>query len=104
MKNTMLSARHRGMRAFRVAGIASLLILIVGSHAQAAENGADHYPTGTNTVEPALMPPVGGSLWLNYLTFYTADSFTHRIASSRGMRAAGILLLVRLFLLQRHHD
>jgi len=75
MTNTMLIARHRGMRAVCVAAIASLMILIVGPHAQASENGADHYPTGTNTVEPALMPPVGESLWLNYLTFYTADSF-----------------------------
>jgi hypothetical protein len=34
---------------------------------------------GTNTVEPAIMPPVGGSLWLNYLTYYSADRFNNSI-------------------------
>jgi len=54
-------------------GTVSLFFLLVWHPASADENGAAHYPTGTNTVEPALMPPVDGSLWLNYLTFYTAD-------------------------------
>lgn len=56
----------------------ALLLLLTGPHsATAAENGAAHYPTGTNTVEPAMVPPVDGSLWLNYLTFYTADRFNN---------------------------
>jgi len=58
-------------------GIAALLFLSIGPLAGAAENGAAHYPTGTNTVEPALMPPAGDSLWLNYLTYYTADRFNN---------------------------
>jgi hypothetical protein len=46
----------------------------LGDHpAIADENGAAHYPTGTNTVEPTIMPPVDGSLRLNYLIFYRAD-------------------------------
>ena len=54
-----------------------LLILWAVPLANASENGAAHYPTGTNTIEPALMPPAGESLWLNYLTYYTADRFNN---------------------------
>jgi len=61
----------------RLWGIAALLLLLTGHPAIADENGAAHYPTGTNTIEPAMMPPVDGSLWLNYLTFYTADRFNN---------------------------
>lgn len=68
--------------AHRLWGIAALLFLSIGGPATADENGAAHYPTGTNTVEPALMPPVDGSLWLNYLTFYTADRFNNANGSS----------------------
>jgi hypothetical protein len=50
-----------------------LLISLAGPLAGASENGAAHYPVGTNTIVPALMPAVGDSLWLNYVTFYTAD-------------------------------
>jgi hypothetical protein len=57
--------------------MAALLVLTAASTAGASENGADHYPTGTNTVEPALMPLPGDSLWLNYLTYYTADRFNN---------------------------
>jgi hypothetical protein len=57
--------------------IGALLFLLSGRPASADENGAAHYPTGTNTIEPAIMPPVDGSLWLNYLTFYTADRFNN---------------------------
>jgi hypothetical protein len=61
----------------RLWGITVLLLLSTGFPAIADENGAAHYPTGTNTVEPAMMPPVDESLWLNYLTFYTADRFNN---------------------------
>jgi hypothetical protein len=54
-------------------GVGALLILVTALRAGASENGAAHYPTGTNTVVPALMPPPGESLWLNYITYYTAD-------------------------------
>jgi hypothetical protein len=57
--------------------IAALLVSLDAPPAGASENGAAHYPTGTNTVEPALMPPPGESLWLNYLTYYTADRFNN---------------------------
>ena len=43
---------------------AALAIVLPGVSAEAAENGAAHYPTGTNTIVPALMPPPGTSLWL----------------------------------------
>lgn len=65
--------RLAGTHCFRA--LAALIALLNERPATADENGAAHYPTGTNTVEPALMPPVDGSLWLNYLTFYTANRF-----------------------------
>jgi hypothetical protein len=68
--------------AHRLWRIAALLFLLTGHPAPADENGAAHYPTGTNTVEPAMMPPVDGSLWLNYLTFYTADRFNNSNGAS----------------------
>ncbi len=58
------------------------LIALPGPQAEASENGAAHYPTGTNTVEPAMMPPPGESLWLNYVTYYTADSFNNSSGNS----------------------
>jgi hypothetical protein len=75
-------ARHRGTRLDPVRGLAVLLILSAAPLAGASEDGAAHYPTGTNTVEPALMPPPGESLWLNYLTYYTADRFTNSNGAS----------------------
>jgi len=61
------------MRPLSLFGITALLITLAGPRAGASENNAAHYPTGTNTIEPAMMPPPGESLWLNYLTSYTAD-------------------------------
>src|SRR5271155_4856821 len=58
------------------------LISMPGSPAEASENGAALYPTGTNTVEPAMMPPPGEALWLNYVTYYTADSFNNSSGNS----------------------
>jgi hypothetical protein len=67
--------------ALLVFGITALIAL-AGSPAGASENGAAHYPTGTNTIDPALMPPPGESLWLNYITYYTADRFDNSNGSS----------------------
>ena len=77
MKTTTLEARRsparHSRRTFFYCAIAALLESMNAPLAGASENGAAHYPTGTNTVEPALMPLPGDSLWLNYLTYYTAD-------------------------------
>jgi hypothetical protein len=81
MKGLVSSVRDHA-RAHRLSGITALLFLLTGRPAIADENGAAHYPTGTNTVEPAIMPPVNGSLWLNYLTFYTADRFNNSNGAS----------------------
>jgi hypothetical protein len=67
------AARHCRTRSLAYIGIATLLVSVTALRAGASENGAAHYPTGTNTVEPALMPLPGDSLWLNYITYYTAD-------------------------------
>ena len=75
--------KERGSpRSFSILGIAALLVALEGPPAGASENGAAHYPTGTNTIEPALMPPPGESLWLNYLTYYTADRFNNSNGAS----------------------
>lgn len=58
---------------FPLCRIASLLLSLTGQYVGASEDGAAHYPVGTNTIVPALMPAVGDSLWLNYITYYTAD-------------------------------
>lgn len=77
-----ISTRPRLRCCFSLLGLAALIGSFAAMPAEASENGADHYPTGTNTVEPALMPPPGGSLWLNYLTFYTADRFNNSNGAS----------------------
>ena len=58
-------------------GIMALAILLAGSPAEAGEGALFHYPTGTNTIVPALMPQPGASIWLNYITYYTADRFNN---------------------------
>jgi len=60
----------------RLASI-SLSLLLPAAPAYTAENGSAHYPTGTNTIVPALMPAPDTSLWLNYITYYTADRFNN---------------------------
>lgn len=40
------------------------------SRAHATENGSNQYPLGVNTVLPALLPPPGGTEYLNYLQYY----------------------------------
>lgn len=75
-------ANHRARRFDLYRLIAVLLVLSAAPLVRASENGAAHYPTGTNTVEPALMPSPGDSLWLNYLTYYTADRFNNSNGAS----------------------
>jgi hypothetical protein len=86
------------MRAFLPFGITVLLISMTASPAGASENGAEHYPTGTNTVEPALMPPPGTSLWLNYITYYTADQFNNSNGDTAvpGYRVSAVAEAARL--------
>jgi len=74
--------QRRSPHSFPFLGIAALVVSLGGPSAAASENGAAHYPTGTNTVVPALMPPPGESLWLNYLTYYTADRFNNSNGAS----------------------
>jgi hypothetical protein len=66
-------ARRCAMRPVQLFQITALLIALAASTTRASENDAAHYPTGTNTIEPAMMPAPGASLWLNYITYYTAD-------------------------------
>jgi hypothetical protein len=80
--NVGCGSNHRGMCFDPFRQVAALLILSAAPLAGASENGAAHYPTGTNTVEPALMPAPGESLWLNYLTYYTADRFNNSNGAS----------------------
>jgi hypothetical protein len=61
----------------RCFGITAIVIFLAGSPARAGEGGIAHYPTGTNTIVPALMPGPGDSIWLNYITYYTADRFNN---------------------------
>jgi hypothetical protein len=91
-------ARHCGTRSFLLFGIAALLILLVAPPAGASENGAAHYPTGTNTIDPALMPPPGTSLWLNYITYYMADQFNNSNGDSAvpGYRVSAVAEAARL--------
>jgi hypothetical protein len=58
-------------------GISALLIFLAGSPAGATEYSLTHYPPGTNTIVPALMPALGASVWLNYITYYAADRFNN---------------------------
>jgi hypothetical protein len=66
-------ASRGAMRSFPLIWITALLIALAAQATRAPENDAAHYPTGTNTIEPAMMPSPGASLWLNYITYYTAD-------------------------------
>jgi hypothetical protein len=67
------SAGRHVIRFFSIFGLTALAITLTGGPSEASENDAAHYPTGTNTIEPAMMPPPGESLWLNYITYYSAD-------------------------------
>jgi hypothetical protein len=91
-------AGHSGMRSFPCFGITALLISLLGFPAGASENGGAHYPTGTNTIVPALMPPPGASIWLNYITYYTADRFNNSNGDSAvpGYRVTAVAEAARL--------
>ena len=75
MRTSMTLVPCSRMRPPLCFGIMALAILLAGSLAEAGEGGIFHYPTGTNTIVPALMPQPGASIWLNYITYYTADRF-----------------------------
>jgi hypothetical protein len=76
------TARRLGLRSFQFCGTTLVVLAFAGPPVGASENGAEHYPVGTNTVLPALMPAVGDSLWLNYITYYTADRFNNSSGDS----------------------
>jgi len=63
----------RSAQNLQLSLITALLVVLAARATRASENDAAHYPTGTNTIEPAMMPAPGDSLWLNYITYYTAD-------------------------------
>lgn len=65
------------MRFRHRVGAAALLIVLAGSPAGATEFSLTHYPPGTNTIVPAMVPPPGSSVLLNYITFYSADRFNN---------------------------
>ena len=54
-------------------GLASLVSRLVASPAVALERDTPHYPAGTSTVMPALLPPPGETRLLNYVSYYTTD-------------------------------
>ena len=54
---------------------ATMLGVLLARPVLAVESGGSHYPTGVNTALDALMPPPGGTVWLNYDAFYTASRF-----------------------------
>jgi hypothetical protein len=43
--------------------------------ARAVENGSPYWPTGVQTVAPAILPAPGETQYYNYTLFYHADSF-----------------------------
>lgn len=64
------------MRHIFVSGcfFASLLTPPFVGTALATEGGNSHFPVGIDTATPALKPPEGESVWLNYTQFYLSDS------------------------------
>ena len=58
-------------RLMVIAGLLSVFPMSV----RAVENGIVEYPIGVNTVNPAFMPPPGGTLYLNYLEDYATSRF-----------------------------
>jgi hypothetical protein len=65
------------MRVPHCFGITALVMFLAESPAGATEYSLTHYPLGTNTIVPALMPSPGASVWLNYITYYSADRFNN---------------------------
>ena len=73
---------QKSVRRHQYVGVAALLIVLAGSPVGAAEYSLTHYPPGTNTIRPALMPPPGSSVFLNYVTYYSADRFNNSKGNS----------------------
>jgi hypothetical protein len=61
------------------AGRAALLALgacaTLSGQARAVENGSPYWPTGVQTVAPAILPSPGDTQYYNYSLYYHADSF-----------------------------
>ena len=53
----------------------SLTYTAVGHPARAMENGATQWPSGVQTVIPAILPAPGETAYYNYTLYYHADSF-----------------------------
>lgn len=70
------------MRVLLSLAIAPLVMLLGSAQAGATEFNLSHYPPGTNTIVPALMPPKGSSVLLNYITYYTADRLNNAEGNS----------------------
>jgi hypothetical protein len=71
---------RRWIRFRRCLGTTTLIVLVTYSPSGALERDTAHYPSGSSTVEPALMPAPGESIYLNYLSFYTTD----RVNNNKG--------------------
>jgi hypothetical protein len=54
----------------------SLSLCAAADHeARAVENGSPYWPTGVQTVAPAILPAAGDTSYYNYTLYYHADSF-----------------------------
>jgi hypothetical protein len=63
-------ARHGALLALSLVASAAL-----GGQARALENGSPYWPTGVQTVVPAILPAAGETAYYNYTLYYNADSF-----------------------------
>ena len=64
--------------AWRVASggaIFALSLSVCAERAQAVEGGATQWPSGVQTVIPAILPAAGETAYYNYTLYYHADSF-----------------------------
>jgi hypothetical protein len=51
------------------------VFLLAGSAAIATENGGTLWPIGVQTVVPAVLPPINGTEFYQYMQYYSASSF-----------------------------
>jgi hypothetical protein len=56
----------------------SITCASVDQQARAMENGATQWPSGVQTVIPAILPAPGETAYYNYTLYYHADSFRDR--------------------------
>jgi hypothetical protein len=68
-KNNGTNMRCKAFRILLVSSCSILWILPV----LATEGGSQEWPVGVDTVDPALVPPVGGNMVLSYTAGYTAS-------------------------------